>query len=84
MIRPHLREGRIPFHPMFERDQFRVSFNGGIGVTLLPAMVAREASGGRPLSLEQETFRRVGYIRVRRHAAGVAQNTFVKVAEAGV
>jgi LysR family hydrogen peroxide-inducible transcriptional activator len=55
---------RTPFHPMFETDQFSSIF----------PMVA----SGLGITLERETFRRVSYIRVRRHATGAAQSAFVK------
>jgi LysR family hydrogen peroxide-inducible transcriptional activator len=72
---------RMPFHPMFETDQFSSIFPmvaAGMGITLVPQMAVQAASGCTVLPLERETFRRVGYIRVRRHVAGAAQNAFVK------
>lgn len=72
---------RMPFHPMFETDQFSSIFPlvaAGLGITLIPEMAARAAGECRLLPLEREAFRRVGYIRVRRHVAGAAQNAFVK------
>ena len=71
---------RMPFHSMFETGQFSSIFPmvaGGLGITLAPEMAARTANDCRLLPLEQETFRRVGYIRVRRHVCGAAQNAFV-------
>jgi hypothetical protein len=41
-------------------------------------MAAHTADECRLLPLERETFRRVGYIRVRRHVSGAAQSAFVK------
>lgn len=73
--------GVYRFHPMFETGQFSSIFPmvaAGVGITLIPAMAAGSASGCRLSSLEQETFRRVGYVRVRRHVAGAAQSAFVK------
>ena len=75
------RRARMPFHSMFETDQFSSIFPlvaAGLGITLAPEMAARAAGGCRLLPLERETFRRVGYIRVRRHLSGAAQNAFVK------
>jgi LysR family hydrogen peroxide-inducible transcriptional activator len=72
---------RVPFHPMFETDQFASIFPmvaAGMGITLVPRMAAQAAGECTLLPLERETFRRVGYIRVRRHVAGAAQNAFVK------
>ena len=54
--------GRIPFHPMFETDQFSSIFPmvaAGVGITLPPAMAAGVAGGCRFLSLKLETFRGV-------------------------
>ena len=72
---------KMPFHPMFETDQFSSIFPmvaAGLGITLAPEMAARTAGDCLLLPLERETFRRVGYIRVRRHVSGAAQNAFVK------
>jgi LysR family hydrogen peroxide-inducible transcriptional activator len=72
---------RMPFHPMFETDQFSSIFPmvaAGLGITLTPRMAASAAGDCRLLPLERETFRRVGYIRVRRHVRGAAQMAFVK------
>jgi LysR family hydrogen peroxide-inducible transcriptional activator len=74
------RRARLPFRPMFETDQFSSIFPivaSGLGITLAPQMAAQTASECRLLPLERETFRRVGYIRVRRHVAGAAQKAFV-------
>jgi LysR family hydrogen peroxide-inducible transcriptional activator len=71
---------RMPFHAMFETDQFSSIFPivaSGLGITLAPQMAAQTAEDCRLLPLERETFRRVGYIRVRRHVAGTAQRAFV-------
>jgi DNA-binding transcriptional LysR family regulator len=48
-----------------------------LGIRLAPHMAAQTAEDCRLLPLEQETFRRVGYIRVRRHVACTAQRAFV-------
>jgi len=74
------RRARMPFHSMFETDQFSSIFPmvaSGLGITLAPQMAANTAGECRVLPLERETFRRVGYIRVRRHVAGAAQKAFV-------
>jgi LysR family transcriptional regulator, hydrogen peroxide-inducible genes activator len=74
------RRARMPFHAMFETDQFSSIFPmvaSGLGITLAPQMAAHTAGECRLLALERETFRRVGYIRVRRHVAGAAQKAFV-------
>jgi LysR family hydrogen peroxide-inducible transcriptional activator len=72
---------RMPFDPMFETEQFSSIFPivaSGLGITLAPQMAAQSAGECRLLPLEREAFRRVGYIRVRRHAYGAAQRAFVK------
>lgn len=72
---------RMPFDAMFETDQFSSIFPivaSGLAITLAPLMAAHTAGDCRLLPLERETFRRVGYIRVRRHVAGAAQSAFVK------
>jgi LysR family transcriptional regulator, hydrogen peroxide-inducible genes activator len=72
---------RMPFQPIFETDQFSSIFPmvaAGLGITLVPEMAAQFAEGCHILSLERDSFRRVGYIRVRRHASGAAQTAFVK------
>ncbi|MGD0437838.1 MAG: LysR family transcriptional regulator [Bryobacteraceae bacterium] len=74
------RRVRMPFHAMFETDQFSSIFPivaSGLGITLAPQMAAQTARECRLLALERETFRRVGYIRVRRHVVGAAQKAFV-------
>ena len=72
---------RMPFDPMFETEQFSSIFPlvaSGLGITLAPRMAAQTAGECRVLPLEREVFRRVGYIRVRRHVSGAAQSAFVK------
>jgi hypothetical protein len=54
---------------MFETGQFP---------SIFPMVAAGAASGYKLSSPEQEPFRRVGYVRVRRHVAGAAQSAFVK------
>jgi len=74
------RRVRMPFHAMFETDQFSSIFPivaSGLGITLAPQMAAQTARECRLLALERETFRRIGYIRVRRHVVGAAQKAFV-------
>jgi LysR family transcriptional regulator, hydrogen peroxide-inducible genes activator len=74
-------KARMPYRAMLETDQFSSIFPmvaAGMGITLVPEMAAPAASGCQLLPLEREAFRRVGYIRVRRHAAGAAQNAFIK------
>jgi LysR family hydrogen peroxide-inducible transcriptional activator len=74
------KRARLPFHPMFETDQLSSIFPmvaSGLGITLAPQLAAHTARECRLLPLERESFRRVGYIRVRRHVSGAAQKEFV-------
>src|ERR1039457_3288415 len=57
---------RMPFHPMFETDQFSSIFPmvaTGLGITLAPKMAASTAGECRLLPLERGTVRRGGDIR---------------------
>ncbi len=72
---------RMQFRSLFETDQFSSIFPmvaAGMGVALVPEMAAHAATDCLLLPLERDVFRRVGYIRVRRHTSGTAQNAFVK------
>jgi LysR family hydrogen peroxide-inducible transcriptional activator len=71
---------RAPFDSMFETEQFSSIFPivaTGLGITLAPWLAAQTAGECRLLPLEREAFRRVGYIRMRRHVSGTAQHAFV-------
>jgi LysR family transcriptional regulator, hydrogen peroxide-inducible genes activator len=67
---------------IFETDQFLSIFplvEAGFGISLVPEMAVHYGSKGcRMLPLDRETFRRIGYMRVRGHTAGAAQTAFVK------
>lgn len=72
---------RTPLSAMFETDQFASIFPlvaTGLGIALVPEMAARNAVDCLIVPLQPEAWRRVGYIRVRRHEAGAAQTAFVK------
>jgi len=72
---------RTPLSAMFETDQFASIFPlvaAGLGIALVPQMAAGDAAECLILPLQPEAWRRVGYIRVRRHEAGAAQTAFVK------
>jgi LysR family hydrogen peroxide-inducible transcriptional activator len=65
---------------MFETDQFASIFPlvaAGLGIALVPESAARDATDCLIMPLQPEAWRRVGYIRVRRHEAGAAQTAFV-------
>jgi LysR family transcriptional regulator, hydrogen peroxide-inducible genes activator len=73
--------GRIPFYSMFETDQFSSIFplvSAGLGISLVPQMAAHTETECKFLPLEREAFRRVGYMRIRGHAAGSAQKAFIE------
>lgn len=75
------RRARTPMSALFETDQFASIFPlvaAGLGIALVPEMAARNAAGCLMLPLHPQAWRRVGYIRVRRHEAGAAQSAFVK------
>jgi LysR family hydrogen peroxide-inducible transcriptional activator len=72
---------RTPLSKMFETDQFASIFPlvaAGLGIALVPEMAARDAMDCLIVPLQPKAWRRVGYIRVRRHVAGAAQIAFVK------
>ena len=72
---------RVSYSSMFETDQFSSIFplvSSGLGISLVPQMAARADTGCKFLPLEREVFRRIGYMRIRRHAAGTAQRAFVE------
>jgi LysR family hydrogen peroxide-inducible transcriptional activator len=72
---------RMQFYSMFETDQFSSIFplvSAGFGISLVPEMAITAATGCIFLPLEREAYRRVGYMRVRRHVSGAAQTAFIK------
>jgi LysR family hydrogen peroxide-inducible transcriptional activator len=65
---------------IFETDQFASVFAliaAGFGISFVPAMAAAGASNCNFLPLSKEAVRRIGYIRLKRHAATPAQKTFL-------
>jgi LysR family hydrogen peroxide-inducible transcriptional activator len=72
---------RMKLYSMFETDQFSSIFplvSAGLGISLVPEMVTGSTNDCVFLPLEREVYRRVGYMRVRRHTGGSAQNAFIK------
>ena len=70
-----------PFVSIFETNQFSSILplvSAGFGISLVPQMAAEEQSGCSFLKLERGAHRRVGYMRVRQHALGPAQKTFIQ------
>ena len=71
---------RTQSYSMFETDQFSSVLPlvaAGFGISLVPEMVTRSTTECRFLPLEREGYRRVGYVRARRHLGGPAQTAFV-------
>jgi len=57
-------------HSIFETDQLASIFQfvrSGFGLTLVPAMAAAHAEGCKLIPLRGNNFRRIGYLRARRH-----------------
>jgi LysR family hydrogen peroxide-inducible transcriptional activator len=68
------------FVSVFETDQFSSILPlvaAGFGISLVPRMAVNPTSGCMYLPLEREAYRRVGYMRIRRHAPGAPQRAFV-------
>ncbi len=76
------KRGNITPESIFETDQFLSIFplvEAGFGISLVPEMAAKYGSKGcTMLPLDRDTFRRIGYMRVRGHTPGAAQSAFVK------
>ena len=65
---------------IFESDQFASIFPlvaAGYGVSLIPAMASSQASNCKIIKLDKPSFRRIGYVQVRRHYAGKSQKAFI-------
>ncbi len=61
--------GRARFAAQFEADQFASIFElirAGFGVSLVPEMARRAATGCRLIPIEPKAMRRVGYVRLER------------------
>jgi len=62
--------GQTELHRVFETDQLASIFQfvrSGFGLTVVPAMAATHASGCKLIALRGNSFRRIGYLRARRH-----------------
>ncbi|HWZ81360.1 MAG TPA: LysR family transcriptional regulator [Terriglobales bacterium] len=62
--------GRRELHRIFETDQLASIFQfvrSGFGVTVVPAMTSSHAAGCKLIPLRGNSFRRIGYLRARRH-----------------
>jgi LysR family transcriptional regulator, hydrogen peroxide-inducible genes activator len=61
---------RMDLTSVFESDQLASVFQlvrSGFGVTIVPAMAAPFSSGCKLIPLRGNSFRRIGYLRARRH-----------------
>jgi LysR family transcriptional regulator, hydrogen peroxide-inducible genes activator len=71
---------RSRMNPVFETDQMASIIElvrSGFGVTLLPAMAASHAAGCKLIPLKPDGFRRVGYLRARRHVVSKSMREFI-------
>lgn len=67
------------FESVFETDQIASIFPlvaNGFGISLIPEMAAAHAQGCKLVSLERNTFRRIGYLRANRHFVSNAMKEF--------
>ena len=71
---------RVNFVSVFESNQLSSILSmvaAGFGISLVPRMAAVPHEGCMFLPLERESYRRIGYMRARRHALGSAQKAFI-------
>jgi LysR family transcriptional regulator, hydrogen peroxide-inducible genes activator len=64
---------------VFETDQLASIFQlvqSGFGVTVVPAMASSHATGCKLIPLRENSFRRIGYLRARRHFVGRPMREF--------
>lgn len=70
---------RMELTSVFESDQLASVFQlvrSGFGVTIVPAMAAPFASGCKLIPLRGNSFRRIGYLRARRHCVSRPMREF--------
>ena len=73
-------KANLELRSIFESDQFASIFPlvaAGYGVSLIPSMASPHAAKCRILRLDKPSFRRIGYVQVRRHFAGKSQKAFI-------
>ena len=71
---------RPRLNPVFESDQMASILElvrSGFGVTMIPAMAAAHAGGCKVVPLQSGGFRRIGYLRARRHIVSRSMREFV-------
>lgn len=62
--------GRTELQSVFETDQLASLFQfvrSGFGLTVVPAMASAQSAGCKLIPLRGNSFRRIGYLRARRH-----------------
>ncbi len=70
---------RAELHSVFETNQLESIFQlvrSNFGLTLIPAMAKGYATGCTLIPLSLDVFRRVGYLRVRRHPVSRSMRAF--------
>jgi LysR family hydrogen peroxide-inducible transcriptional activator len=71
--------GRTELHRVFETDQLASIFQfvrSGFGLTVVPAMTASHSAGCKLIPLRGNSFRRIGYLRARRHVVSRPMREF--------
>ncbi|MGA9042171.1 MAG: LysR family transcriptional regulator [Terriglobales bacterium] len=71
---------KATLHSVFETNQLATIFQlvrSSFGLTLVPAMASSHAAGCTLLPLKGNSFRRVGYLRARRHFVSRPMREFV-------
>ena len=72
--------GRTELHRVFESDQLASIFQfvrSGFGLTVVPAMTASHSEGCKLIPLRGNSFRRIGYLRARRHVVSRPMKEFI-------
>jgi LysR family hydrogen peroxide-inducible transcriptional activator len=72
--------GRAELHSVFETDQLASIFEfvrSGFGLTVVPAMTSSHSAGCRLIPLRGNSFRRIGYLRARRHVVSRPMREFM-------
>lgn len=71
--------GKAELRSVFETDQLASIFQfvrSGFGLTVVPAMAASHSAGCKLIPLRGNSFRRIGYLRARRHVVSRPMREF--------
>ncbi|MFY9560084.1 MAG: LysR family transcriptional regulator [Terriglobales bacterium] len=71
--------GKAEVHSVFETDQLASIFQfvrSGFGLTVVPAMASSHSAGCKLVPLRGNNFRRIGYLRARRHVVSRPMREF--------